>query len=88
MKNRRCTFFSHTDCEYFPCHAKDHPEDFNCLFCYCPLYTLGERCGGNFTYNAKGVKDCSNCQIPHGRRSHFYITSRFSEIAELAKKRE
>ena len=39
-------FTQHRACEFFPCHKTGHPEDFNCLFCYCPLYTLGERCGG------------------------------------------
>ncbi|MBP8030977.1 MAG: metal-binding protein, partial [Acetobacterium sp.] len=34
-------FFQHRDCEYFPCHQADDLEDFNCLFCYCPLYALG-----------------------------------------------
>ena len=33
-------FFCHRECEYFPCHSTQHPEDFNCLFCYCPLLFL------------------------------------------------
>lgn len=79
------SFFSHVACEYFPCHTTGHPDDFNCLFCYCPLYALGERCGGNYTYNAKGVKDCSQCLIPHERQSYSYIVSRFPEIVEHTK---
>ena len=43
----RYSFFQHTACEFFPCHETAHPEDFNCLFCYCPLYALGDRCGDN-----------------------------------------
>ena len=58
-------FFSHTKCEYFPCHAGADPEQFNCLFCYCPLYALGNRCGGQFTYTPEGFKDCSSCLLPH-----------------------
>ena len=58
-------FFSHRACEFFPCHAVKDPESFNCLFCYCPLYALGEECGGNFQYTENGVKDCTNCLIPH-----------------------
>lgn len=50
-------FFSHTSCEFFPCHPTQNPEDFNCLFCYCPLYLMGETCGGNFTYTPEGIKD-------------------------------
>ena len=30
-------------CEYFPCHKTDKPEEFSCLFCYCPLYALGHQ---------------------------------------------
>ena len=48
MEERHYAFFQNRDCEYFPCHATKHPEDFNCLFCYCPLYALGRGCGGNF----------------------------------------
>ena len=33
-------FFSNSKCEYFPCHSTNDPENFNCLFCYCPLYAL------------------------------------------------
>ena len=41
-------FFQHRQCEFFPCHETEDEENFNCLFCYCPLYALGEGCGGNF----------------------------------------
>ena len=43
-------FFQNKKCEYFPCHKTKNEEDFNCLFCYCPLYALGDKCGGNFKY--------------------------------------
>ena len=80
------SFVQHTACEFFPCHKTDHPEDFNCLFCYCPLYTLGSKCGGNFRYLDNGHKDCSNCLVPHRRSSYSYIISKYPELAELAKK--
>ena len=73
-------FFRHRDCEYFPCHETDDIENFNCLFCYCPLYMLGENCGGSFNLK-NGVKDCSQCIIPHKREHYGYITGKFSEIA-------
>lgn len=79
------SFTQHTACEFFPCHKTDRPEDFNCLFCYCPLYALGSRCGGNFTWTEKGVKDCSNCLVPHGRGSYEYILGKFPEVSEIAK---
>ena len=78
------TFFTNRACPYFPCHETDDPDSFNCLFCYCPLYVLGEQCGGHFSYTKKGVKNCKNCTVPHGRDAAAYIRSRFPEIAERA----
>lgn len=79
------SYFKNTECEYFPCH-KTESEHFNCLFCYCPLYALGDQCGGNFVYIEDGIKDCSNCLIPHSENGYSYIISKFSEISEIAKK--
>ena len=45
-EGKHYAFFSNKECEYFPCHAGADPENFNCLFCYCPLYALGDKCGG------------------------------------------
>ena len=64
------SFFCHKTCEYFPCHQGVDPENFNCLFCYCPLYFLGERCGGQFEYTKNGVKNCVNCTVPHRRENY------------------
>ena len=85
---KRYRFFQHTACEYFPCHKTEHPEDFNCLFCYCPLYALGAECGGNFRYKENGVKDCSNCTVPHRRENFDALLARFPELKELARKKE
>lgn len=84
MKNN-FAYFKNTECEYFPCH-KSEGEKFNCLFCYCPLYALGDKCGGNFVYIEDGIKDCSKCLIPHSENGYSYITSKFSEVSEIAKK--
>ena len=56
-------------------------------FLLLPLYALGEDCGGNFTYY-KGVKDCTDCLIPHSRNAYDYITSRFGELVVLAQEKE
>lgn len=80
------SFFQNRDCEYFPCHDAPRPEDFNCIFCYCPLYALGRKCGGNFLYTPKGVKDCSSCSIPHERENYRYILSRYPEILALVQR--
>lgn len=79
-------FFQHTSCEYFPCHKTCKPEEFNCLFCYCPLYPLGENCGGNFTYTQTGIKDCSGCLVPHRKENYDKIMEKMEHIIALAKK--
>ena len=79
-------YFQHKTCEYFPCHKTDKPEDFNCLFCYCPLYALGKDCGGNFTYTESGIKDCSGCLIPHRRENYERIMAKMEQVITLAKK--
>ena len=84
-EKRAFTYFSHTQCEYFPCHPGADPNDFNCLFCYCPLYALGKKCGGNFRYNEKGFKDCSACLLPHHRASYDYVTGKYPQIAEMMR---
>lgn len=85
MKNS-FSFFQNRDCAYFPCHSGAEAESFNCLFCYCPLYALGERCGGAFSYTEGGIKDCSGCLFPHRPDSGAKIAERFPEIAALCKK--
>ena len=81
-------FFCNRECEYFPCHKGADLENFNCLFCYCPLYALGEKCNGNFQYTQNGIKDCSKCLFPHKRENYEKIIARYSEILELAKKKD
>ncbi len=82
------SFTQHKTCEFFPCHKVDREEDFNCLFCYCPLYALGSQCGGNFKYLENGVKDCSDCLVPHGRGSYSHVMSKFPLLKELAKENQ
>ena len=81
-------FFQNKACEYFPCHEGADPERFSCLFCYCPLYALGDRCGGNFSYTEGGIKDCSQCMRPHRRECYPDILKQMPMIMELAKKKE
>ncbi len=80
-------FFQNKECEYFPCHAGADPEKFSCLFCYCPLYCLGDQCGGNFTYLENGIKDCSNCLVPHRRENYGRIMEKMGDVMELARKK-
>lgn len=85
---RHYDFVQNRQCEYFPCHRCENADDFNCLFCYCPLYALGENCGGNFTYTQEGVKDCSGCLIPHCRECYDRIMEKMPQVMELAKKKK
>lgn len=79
-------FFQHRECEYFPCHENTDTESFSCLFCYCPLYALGDRCGGNFTYTELGVKDCSNCLRPHRRENYDAMMRQMGMVIDLVKR--
>ncbi len=79
-------FFSNQKCEYFRCHKVKKEEDFNCLFCYCPLYPLGDKCGGNFSYTENGIKNCENCTIPHHRNAYDFIQRKHQQLLELGKK--
>ena len=67
-------FFQNKNCQYFPCHKTDH---LNCLLCYCPIYFLD--CQGSFTILENGVKDCSNCNIPHSEGGYDYIVKFIKE---------
>lgn len=76
--------FSNRECEYYPCHKGADPEAFSCLFCYCPLYALGRKCGGAFTY-ANGVKDCSACLLPHVPDNYDKVITRYEDIMKLVE---
>ena len=74
------SFFCNKDCKYFPCHETKDPDSFNCLFCYCPLYFYGDRCGGHFKIKPSGVKSCIDCTIPHHPNSAEYINKKLKEL--------
>jgi len=73
-------FFQNKECEYFPCHkvGKLSEDKFSCLFCYCPLYK--EKCEGYFILLPNGIKDCSNCLLPH--YNYDYIVKKLININE------
>ncbi|MCH4888157.1 metal-binding protein [Acidaminobacter sp. JC074] len=72
-------FNQNKKCEYFPCHKGVDEDKFNCLFCYCPLFMLGDECGGNFS-TTHGVKDCSGCTKPHDENSYDFVMSKMGEV--------
>ena len=80
------SFFQNRACPYFPCHDGVDEREFNCLFCYCPLYTLGPACGGNFSYTARGRKNCTNCTLPHqGEQGAQLVAANYEKLAALAR---
>ena len=85
---KKYAFFSHKECEYFPCHKTDDPESFNCLFCYCPLYILGRNCGGNFYYDGNGRKVCTNCLRPHLKENYGEIIGQYGKIQDAVARED
>jgi Zn-finger protein len=80
MTENSYKFFSNRECKYFPCHTAPDCGDFNCLFCYCPLYSLGTQCGGNFIYSGeKMIKNCTDCHLPHLPEYYDTIVSKLKE---------
>ncbi|MGI6002847.1 MAG: cysteine-rich small domain-containing protein [Lachnospiraceae bacterium] len=79
------TFFANRACRYFPCHRGIPEEDFNCLFCYCPLYMLGRDCGGDYQYLENGIKSCMNCSRPHDPARYGEITDRLRLVIEKVR---
>lgn len=78
-------FFQNKKCRYFPCHNGTDEDTFNCMFCYCPLYTLGDGCGGNFRFLENGIKDCSGCLTCHTEDAHTLIESKFAELSRIER---
>lgn len=79
-KGKHFSFFQNKECEFFPCHEGIDRKQFNCLFCYCPLYALGEKCGGNPMFLENGIKDCSHCTLPHKPDNYGYVTKQLGTI--------
>jgi Zn-finger protein len=68
-------------CEYYPCH--ENPcINFNCEFCYCPLYHMDCKPMGGSPKRVENVreyvKDCSDCMFPH--QSNFMDSPKIRKI--------
>ena len=79
--------FTNKKCVYFPCHAAPADGEFNCLFCYCPLYGY-DNCPGNPMYvwseeKQVFIKDCQLCTYVHEGKESWDRVQEF-----LAKNRE
>lgn len=80
--NNSSKFFENRECEYFPCH--DLKGNFNCLFCYCPMYQY-EDCLGNGKYiekNGRRIKNCTGCTFPHKPENYKAIMNFLKEKAQ------
>ncbi len=80
-------FVQNTKCEYFPCHKGVNKEEYNCLFCFCPLYMLKDQCGGNFKYT-NDIKDCSSCIIPHSKGGYEHIMSKMGDVIRIGSEKK
>lgn len=87
MKTEHYRFFQNRECEFFPCHSGADKAAFNCLFCYCPLYALGEKCGGSCSFLESGVKSCEGCLKPHLPGGYDWIMAKIGEVQRLAGKK-
>ena len=85
MRKNDFNHFQNVDCRYFPCHDTVPLEDFNCLFCYCPLMFIGE-CGGRYTIMESGFKDCSKCTRNHDKDSWKFVIARLREHMDVKVK--
>lgn len=87
MTTEHFKFTQNRKCEFFPCHKVQNEDTFNCLFCFCPLYMLKDQCGGKFTYT-HGVKDCSGCVLPHGKKAYEFVMSKMDEVTRIGSERD
>lgn len=81
-------FFQNTSCRYFPCHKG--VEDFNCLFCYCPLYGQKDCPGTPKWFTAKDgsvIRDCSDCVYPHKAGNYPAIMQQLAASVHTGKKK-
>ena len=56
LNGKHYTWFQNRECEYFPCNKGVREEEFNCLFCYCPLYNIHFFCLCSRMYDK--IKKC------------------------------
>jgi len=63
------------------CHDGVSEDDFNCLFCYCPLYAYSD-CGGSYITLEDGTKDCSRCTKNHDKHSWKFVVNKLREVNE------
>jgi Zn-finger protein len=68
-------------CKYYPCHDL---SSMSCVICYCPLYH-DNNCEGNIIILPNGIKDCSNCTLPHTPAGYEYIVRKLQKNIDNPK---
>lgn len=88
MRSNSYRFFQNKDCKFFPCHEVQDEDDFNCLFCYCPLY-LDDNCIGSPEYIITGrgqrIKDCSSCLVVHSLEMYDKVIAHLRRQDEILR---
>ncbi len=88
MRSNSYRFFQNRECEFFPCHEVQDEDDFNCLFCYCPLY-LDDNCIGSPEYIITGrgqrIKDCSSCLVVHSPEMYDKVIAHLRRQDEILR---
>ena len=88
MRSNSYRFFQNRDCKFFPCHEVQDEDDFNCLFCYCPLY-LDDNCIGSPEYIITGrgqrIKDCSSCLVVHSPEMYDKVIAHLRRQDEILR---
>ncbi len=88
MRSNSYRFFQNRECKFFPCHEVQDEDDFNCLFCYCPLY-LDDNCIGSPEYIITGrgqrIKDCSSCLVVHSPEMYDKVIAHLRRQDEILR---
>lgn len=63
MKNSY-KFFENLGCKYYPCHSGIKKGEFNCLYCFCPIFVVCKR------HSKSG---CEFCKVPHDKGSYKFM---------------
>lgn len=88
MRSNSYRFFQNRECKFFPCHEVQDEDDFNCLFCYCPLY-LDDNCIGSPEYIITGrgqrIKDCSSCLVVHSSEMYDKVIAHLRRQDEILR---
>lgn len=79
MPENSYRYFCNDKCRFFPCHKGICAEEFNCLFCFCPLYPV-INCGGGYKWTKNGIKDCSACVFPHQAENYDLVVEKLVRL--------